>query len=58
MLLKEWLIENYMKEELADYAGVIGAVRKPGETLLGMPAIPHRTFMKAYAKFKHAGEEE
>lgn len=39
-------------------AGVIGAVRKPGETLLGMPAIPHRTFMKAYAKFKHAGEEE
>ena len=39
-------------------AGVIGAVRKPGETLLGMPAIPHRTFMKAYAKFKHSGEEE
>lgn len=39
-------------------AGVIGAVRKPGETLLGMPAIPHRTFMKAYAKFKRAGEEE
>lgn len=26
MLLKEWLIENYMQEELADYAGVIGAV--------------------------------
>ncbi len=25
MLLKEWLIENYMKEELADYAVVIGA---------------------------------
>ena len=39
-------------------AGVIGAVRKPGETLLGMPAIPHKTFMKAYAKFKHSGEEE
>ena len=39
-------------------AGVIGAVREPGETLLGMPAIPHRTFMKAYAKFKRAGEEE
>ena len=38
-------------------AGVIGNVRKSGEILLGMPAIPHKTFMRAYAKFKASGEE-
>ena len=39
-------------------AGLIGNVRKPGETYWGNPAILHRTFLKAYAKFKRAGEED
>lgn len=38
-------------------AGIIGNVRKSGEVLLGMPAIPRMTFMRAYAKFKATGEE-
>ena len=38
-------------------AGVIGNVRKPGTTLVGMPAIPHQTYMKAYAKFKASADE-
>ena len=38
-------------------AGVIGNVRKSGEVLMGMPAIPRNTFMRAYAKFKASGEE-
>ena len=38
-------------------AGVIGNIRKPGEVWWGIPAIPHRTFLRAYAKFKQAGEE-
>ena len=42
---------------VAAQAGVIGNVRKSGEILLGMPAIPRSTFMKAYAKFKASGEE-
>ena len=37
--------------------GVIGNVRKSGEVLFGTPAIPHKTFMRAYAKFKATGEE-
>lgn len=39
-------------------AGVIGSIRKSGQTVWGTPSIPHRTFLKAYAKFKRAGEEE
>ena len=39
-------------------SGLIGNVRKPGETYWGMPAILHRTYLKAYARFKRAGEEE
>ena len=39
-------------------AGLTGNIRKPGETYWGIPAIPHRTYLKAYAKFKRAGEEE
>ena len=42
---------------VAAQAGVIGNVRKSGEVLLGMPAIPRTTFMRAYAKFKASGEE-
>lgn len=38
-------------------AGVIGNVRKSGEVLMGMPAIPRLTYLKAYAKFKASGEE-
>ena len=37
--------------------GVIGNVRKSGEVLFGTPAIPHKTSMRAYAKFKATGEE-
>lgn len=38
--------------------GIIGNVRKPGQTLLGMPGIPHKQYLKAYAKFKQSGEED
>ena len=39
-------------------SGLISNIRKPGETYWGLPAILHRTYLKAYAKFKRAGEEE
>jgi len=45
------------KTTVAAQAGVIGNVRKGGQVLVGMPAIPHATFMRAYAKFKASGEE-
>ena len=45
------------KTTIAAQAGVIGNVRKSGSTLVGMPAIPYTTFMRAYAKFKASGEE-
>ena len=38
-------------------AGVIGNIRKPGTTVFGTPAIAHRTYLKAFAKFKQQGEE-
>lgn len=38
-------------------SGIIGNVRKPGLVLFGTPGIDHRTYMKAYAKFKQSGEE-
>ena len=50
--------------EIADHttvcaqAGVIGSIRKPGQTVFGTPAIAHKTYLKAYAKFKKAGEED
>ena len=37
---------------------LIGSVRKPGGTYWGIPGIPHKTFLKAYAKFKQSGEED
>jgi len=37
--------------------GVIGNIRKSGQTFFGTPAILHKTYLKAYAKFKQAGEE-
>ena len=36
---------------------VIGNVRKSGETLYGNPGIDRQTYLKAYAKLKHMGEE-
>lgn len=38
-------------------SGVIGNIRKSGQVYFGNPAILHRTFLKAYAKFKQSGEE-
>lgn len=38
-------------------SGVIGNIRKSGEVYWGMPAIQHKTYLKAFAKFKQAGEE-
>ena len=37
--------------------GVIGNIRKPGQVWFGTPGLPHRTFLRAYAKFKQSGEE-
>ena len=37
--------------------GVIGHVKKSGQTLFGTPAIPLKTYLRAYAKFKQSGEE-
>ena len=41
---------------VAARTGVIGNVKKEGETLLGYPAIDLKTYMKAYAKFKADGK--
>lgn len=38
-------------------SGVIGNITAPGQSYMGFPAIPHRTYLRAYAKFKRAGEE-
>ncbi|MBR1872972.1 MAG: UDP-3-O-(3-hydroxymyristoyl)glucosamine N-acyltransferase [Bacteroidales bacterium] len=38
-------------------SGVIGNVRKSGQILSGMPAIPHANFMRSYAIFKQQGLE-
>lgn len=45
------------KTTLAAQAGVIGNIKKSGQVYFGSPAILHRTFLRAYAKFKQAGEE-
>ena len=42
---------------VAAKSGVIGNIRKSGQTYFGIPAIQHRTFLKAFAKFKQQGEE-
>ena len=42
---------------IAAKSGVIGSIRRPGGTYMGFLSMPHRTFLKAYAKFKQAGEE-
>ena len=38
-------------------AGVIGNIRKEGQTLLGSPCIDPHVYMKAYAKFRQSGQE-
>jgi len=38
-------------------SGVLGNIRKPGLTYFGSPAILHRTYLKAFAKFKQSAEE-
>lgn len=38
-------------------SGVIGSIRKSGQTYFGTPALLHKTFLRAYAKFKQSGEE-
>ncbi len=43
---------------IAAQAGVIGSIRKPGQTVVGMPAIDLKQYMRSYVKFKQAGLEE
>lgn len=38
-------------------SGVMGNIRKSGQVYFGTPILPHRTFLRAYAKFKQSGEE-
>ncbi|MBQ0078025.1 MAG: UDP-3-O-(3-hydroxymyristoyl)glucosamine N-acyltransferase [Bacteroidales bacterium] len=38
-------------------SGIIGNVRTEGQVLSGFPAIPHTTWLRAYAKFKESGKE-
>ena len=45
------------KTTLAAQTGVIGNIKEPGKVYFGSPALLHRTFLKAYAKFKQSGEE-
>ena len=42
---------------LAAQTGVIGNIKDSGKVYFGSPALPHRTFLRAYAKFKKSGEE-
>ena len=42
---------------LGAQAGLIGNVRKSGEVLMGTPAIAHKQYLRAYAKFKQSGAE-
>jgi UDP-3-O-[3-hydroxymyristoyl] glucosamine N-acyltransferase len=37
-------------------AGIGAAIKTEGETLIGSPALPYRTFFKAYAVFRHLPE--
>ena len=45
------------KTTLAAQTGVIGNIKDSGKVYCGSPALPHRTFLRAYAKFKKSGEE-
>jgi UDP-3-O-[3-hydroxymyristoyl] glucosamine N-acyltransferase len=39
-------------------AGVIGSVKEEDTAVLGMPAIDHKTYMRAFALFKKSGEKK
>jgi UDP-3-O-[3-hydroxymyristoyl] glucosamine N-acyltransferase len=39
---------------LAAQTGVIGNIKQEGRTLMGMPAIDHKDYIKAYAIFKNS----
>lgn len=43
------------RTQLGAQTGVIGPVKEEGSILLGMPAIDHKIFMRAYARFKRSG---
>lgn len=38
-------------------SAIIGNVRKSGDTYYGNPGILHKTYLRAYARFKHAADE-
>ncbi len=42
---------------IAAQAGVIGNIKKPGQVLLGSPAIPIKNYMRSYAIFRQQGTE-
>ena len=42
---------------IAAQSGVISSIRQPGGTYFGSPALPHRNFLRSYARFKQAGQE-
>lgn len=42
---------------IAAQAGVIGNIKKPGQVLLGSPAIPIKNYMRSYAVFRQQGKE-
>ena len=43
---------------VAGQSGVSHDIRESGQTLFGSPAMPIRTFFRAYAKFKASGEQK
>lgn len=45
------------KTKVGAKSGIIGSIRKSGQAYFGIPAIPHGTYLRAYAKFKQSGEE-
>ena len=42
---------------IAAQAGVIGNIKKPGQVILGSPAIPIKNYMRSYAIFRQQGKE-
>ncbi|MFA7552257.1 MAG: UDP-3-O-(3-hydroxymyristoyl)glucosamine N-acyltransferase [Bacteroidales bacterium] len=46
------------RTQIGAQAGVIGSVKEEGNILLGMPAIDHSQFMRAYALFRKSGKKD
>ncbi|MCF0175435.1 MAG: UDP-3-O-(3-hydroxymyristoyl)glucosamine N-acyltransferase [Bacteroidales bacterium] len=44
------------KTTLGAQAGIMSSIKEPGKTFMGSPALPHRTFLKAYSHFKKSAE--